>query len=51
MLDIAGILFSTVMIVYVVLQAVKLDRVQAWFQVLKDTSAPATSPPPWNRRA
>ena len=52
MLDVAGILFSTVMIAYVVLQAVKLDRVQAWFQVLKsDDTASAGGPRPWKRRA
>jgi hypothetical protein len=49
MLDVTGILFSTVMIVYVVLQAVRLDRVQAWFQVLKDNSPPAAGPRTWNR--
>ena len=51
MLDIAGILFSTVMIAYVVTQAIQLDRMQEWFQVLKDSVTPAVSPRPWNRRA
>ena len=51
MLDTVGILFSTVMIAYVVLQAVRLDRVQAWFQVLKADGAPAPAPRTWNRRS
>jgi hypothetical protein len=51
MLDIAGILFSTVMIAYIVIQAIQLDRIQAWFQVLKDGAAPTASPGTWNRRA
>jgi hypothetical protein len=50
MLDIVGILFSTVMIVYVVLQAIKLDRIQAWFQALKNDAAPAADHRTWNRR-
>jgi hypothetical protein len=50
MLDVTGILFSTVMIAYVVLQAVRLDRVQAWFQVLKDSGTSKPAPRPWSRR-
>jgi hypothetical protein len=52
MLDITGILFSTLMIAYVVVQAVKLDRIQAWFQALKSDAAPAAvGHRTWNRRS
>jgi hypothetical protein len=47
MLDIAGILFSTVMLLIVVIQALRLDRSQAWFQTIKPKSRPAGRP--WSR--
>ena len=50
MLDTVGILFSTLMIAYVVFQAVKLDRIQAWFQVLKSDALPAAGHRTWSRR-
>jgi hypothetical protein len=34
MLDDFGILFSTGVILYIILRAVKLDRDEPWFQVL-----------------
>ena len=35
MLDLAGILFSSVMMLVVIVQAVRLDRSQPWFQTVK----------------
>jgi hypothetical protein len=31
MLDVAGIMFSTIMVLMVVIRAIRLDRVQSWF--------------------
>ena len=41
MLDVGGILFSSMMILIVIVQAVRLDRIQPWFQNVKDRNAPA----------
>jgi hypothetical protein len=35
MLDLTGILFSSVLMLIVIVQAVRLDRVQPWFQAFK----------------
>jgi hypothetical protein len=32
MIDIASILFSTLMVVYIIVRAAKLDRVRPWFE-------------------
>lgn len=54
MLDLTGIMFSTIMMLIVVLRAVALDRSQPWFQtiaqrkmVAQDAKAPPT--PVWRR--
>jgi hypothetical protein len=36
MLDLTGILFSSVMMILVVVRALQLDRIQPWFQRLHD---------------
>lgn len=41
MLDLAGILFSSVMMLMVIVQAVRLDRIQPWFQTIKRKEKPA----------
>jgi hypothetical protein len=41
MLDLAGILFSSVMMLVVLVQAVRLDRNQPWFQTVKRREKPA----------
>ena len=41
MLDLAGILFSSVMMLMVIVQAVRLDRVQPWFQTIARKDKPA----------
>ncbi|MDR3534773.1 MAG: hypothetical protein P4L90_29945 [Rhodopila sp.] len=43
MLDLAGILFSSVMILMVIVRAVQLDRIQPWFQTVKRKDGPAAS--------
>ncbi len=46
MLDTLGILFSSIVMMLVVVRAVRLDRAQPWFQVLKRravTPAPETA--------
>jgi len=40
MLDVAGILFSSAMILIVIVQAVRLDRIQPWFQNVKAQNPP-----------
>lgn len=35
MLDLTGILFSSVMMLIVIVRAVQLDRTEAWFQKVK----------------
>lgn len=35
MLDLFGILFSSTIMMLVILRAVQLDRTQAWFQTIK----------------
>ena len=52
MLDLTGILFSSVMMLMVIVRAVQLDRVQPWFQPVK--RQPETKPagqPVWQRRS
>jgi hypothetical protein len=51
MLDLAGILFSSVMMLVVIVRAVRLDRTQPWFQTIKRPSTPAEqNTKPWRRR-
>jgi hypothetical protein len=40
MLDLIGIMFSSVMMLIVIVQAVRLDRIQPWFQALKPKTKP-----------
>ncbi len=41
MLDLAGIIFSSVMMLVVIVRAVRLDRLQPWFQSVKRKEQPA----------
>ncbi len=52
MLDIAGILFSSIMMLIVIVRAVQLDRTQPWFQTIavKDNQ-PKLRVRPWQRRS
>jgi hypothetical protein len=50
MLDLTGIMFSSVMMLIVIVRAVQLDRSQPWFQKIKRTDEPApTVKRPWYR--
>ena len=41
MLDLTGIMFSSVMMLMVIVRAVRLDRIQPWFQAIKRKDKPA----------
>lgn len=41
MLDLTGIMFSSIMMLIVIVRALKLDRTQPWFQTVKRKDAPA----------
>ena len=50
MLDIAGILFSSVMILFVIVRAVQLDRNQPWFQTIaRKDELGKSALQPWRR--
>jgi hypothetical protein len=51
MLDLTGIMFSSIMMLIVIVRAVQADRVQPWFQKVKrkEETAQATQPA-WKRR-
>lgn len=50
MLDLTGILFSSVMMLMVIVRAVQLDRIEPWFQKIerKEKSMPGRKMP-WRR--
>jgi hypothetical protein len=41
MLDLAGIVFSSVMMLMIIVRAIRLDRLQPWFKAVKRQDAPA----------
>jgi hypothetical protein len=49
MLDLTGIMFSSVMMMMVIVRAVQLDRSQPWFQRVKRKDKPAGQPRSWRR--
>ncbi len=51
MLDLAGIMFSSIMMMFVIIRAVKVDRTQPWFQSIKrKETAEAKQNGPWRRQ-
>jgi hypothetical protein len=57
LLDLTGIMFSTIMMLYIVLKAVQLDRALPWFQVpgrqphrVKDLAPVRPAEPSWRTR-
>jgi hypothetical protein len=51
MLDLTGIMFSSVMMLMVIIRALRLDREQPWFQKLKRKEGPSSSERPiWQRK-
>jgi hypothetical protein len=50
-LDLAGILFSSIMMLIVIVRAMRLDRTQPWFQAISVKDSPPTpGAKPWQRR-
>jgi hypothetical protein len=49
MLDLTGIMFSSVMMLIVILRAVQLDRTQPWFQKVKRKETIVVQTP-WKRQ-
>lgn len=51
MLDLFGIMFSSVMMLIVIIRAVQLDRTKPWFQAVKRKEAPTPAGKrAWQRR-
>jgi hypothetical protein len=51
MLDLTGILFSSVMMVIVIVRAVQMDTVQPWFQrVMRKDKKAKPNQRPWQRQ-
>ena len=52
MLDLTGIMFSSIMMLIVIVRALKLDSTQPWFQTVKrkDASAAEAAKHAWQRR-
>lgn len=51
MLDLTGIMFSSVMMLMVIIRALQLDRAQPWFQQVKRKDAPTPADKrAWQRR-
>lgn len=51
MLDLTGIMFSSVMMLIVIVRALQLDQVQPWFQKVKRKEAPTRAGQgPWKRQ-
>jgi hypothetical protein len=52
MLDLAGIMFSSVMMLMVIVRAVRLDHSQPWFQAVKRKEKPAEAKTrSWRRKS
>lgn len=52
MLDVAGIVFSSVMMLMVIVRAVRMDRLQPWFQCVKRQEQPVVDETrAWQRRS
>ncbi len=51
MLDLSGIVISSVMMLLVIIRAIKLDREQPWYQTVKIKDAvKSAAQRPWQRR-
>lgn len=51
MLDLTGILFSSIMMLIVIVRAVRMDRSQPWFQTIKPKQDAVTAKDQaWRRR-
>jgi hypothetical protein len=51
MLDLTGIMFSSVLMLLVIVQAVRQDRIQPWFQAFRPKAKPVDdAKQSWRRR-
>jgi hypothetical protein len=51
MLDVIGIFFSSVMMLLIIVQAVRLDQTRPWFEIIKQREKPAAEKTrAWRRR-
>jgi hypothetical protein len=50
MLDLAGIMLSSVMMLVVIIRAVQLDREQCWFPPVKQDAPASADKRAWRRR-
>ncbi len=51
MFDLTGILFSSVMMLMVIVRAVQRDKIQPWFQPIKPKEdSPGKQARPWRRK-
>lgn len=50
MLDLTGILFSSVMMLVIIIRAVKLDATEVWFPALKRKVAQPPNQRTWQRQ-
>ncbi len=50
MLDLTGIMFSSIMMLIVIVRAVRSDRTEAWFQTVKRREGPVEEKKGWRRR-
>jgi len=52
MLDLTGIMFSSIMMLVIVIRAIKADQIEPWFQTVKRKAGPPSAPkPPWQRQS
>jgi hypothetical protein len=50
MLDVAGIMFSSVMMLMIIVRSVRLDRLQPWFQAIERKKPVGDVNRAWRRR-
>jgi hypothetical protein len=51
MLDMAGIMFSSVMMLMIIVRSVRLDRLQPWFQAIERKTPAGDVTRTWRRRS
>jgi hypothetical protein len=51
MLDLAGIMFSSLAMLIIIVRAVRLDRIQPWFQTVKRKEPADARAPAWRRQS
>jgi hypothetical protein len=51
MLDLTGIMFSSIMMLMVIVRAVQLDRIQPWFQTIRKEKPGGERTHSWRRKS